>query len=64
VSALDDIDTCKACGSTSLWGNFFGKDGLADENGTWDILCEDCGQLQSKRIRRGPKAGNTTRMAQ
>lgn len=42
------VDTCKSCGSTALWGSTFDRNGLHDENGTWDLLCEDCGRLQNR----------------
>jgi hypothetical protein len=50
-------DTCKFCGSDSLWGNFFNREGLGTDGrdgSPWDLLCPDCGKFQ---IRRNPKIG-------
>jgi hypothetical protein len=56
----DGIDTCKFCGSSNLWANFFDRDGFGrseDDGGRapWDVLCQDCGKFQQRRNR---KAGS------
>jgi hypothetical protein len=56
----DGIDTCKACGSDDLWFNFFDRNGFgtADDSRpgtTYTGLCNSCGQLQDRPIKRQTK---------
>lgn len=44
-----DNDTCKFCGSPSLWSSFFDDEGYHDESCTYRTICNDCGEFQDKR---------------